>query len=204
MAKTGGISGVAVAGAAAGGLLVYAGLRDVNPLQALRDVLSGAPPPVLAGSGLPHVTGNTVAGAVPGTEAGRIVASARQYLGVPYRWGGASPSAGFDCSGLVTWVLHHDVGLNLPSNTHTVTGQFLVWSGATTVPASSRQAGDLVCWANHIAICTGPSTMIEAPGAGGAVRETRLRTAGAVFRRVKNQSVSTTDVPNTRLGGTAF
>ena len=50
----------------------------------------------------------------PMSLAQRAVTIARGQLGVPYRWGGASPS-GFDCSGLVMWV-YGRLGLSLPHN----------------------------------------------------------------------------------------
>src|SRR3954463_6812881 len=77
-------------------------------------------------------TGTATSGFGQGAGAA-IAAAAHKYLGVRYVWGGADPS-GFDCSGLVTWVLHHDLGYQLPSNSHTITGQWLVWSGAADVP----------------------------------------------------------------------
>jgi cell wall-associated NlpC family hydrolase len=118
----------------------------------------------LATGGLISDTGGgTVVPAVAtsGDLGGRIAAQAQHYLGVPYRWGGADPS-GWDCSGMVTYVLHHDLGLNLPDNGHTVSQSFLTWSGARTVPAEQCQAGDLICWITHIAIATGPTTGIGA------------------------------------------
>ncbi|HXW36064.1 MAG TPA: NlpC/P60 family protein, partial [Acidimicrobiales bacterium] len=42
-----------------------------------------------------------------------VVADARQYLGVPYQWGGTSPTTGFDCSGFVQHV-YGDLGIALP------------------------------------------------------------------------------------------
>src|SRR5205814_283952 len=44
------------------------------------------------------------------------VAAATRALGVPYVWGGASPEAGFDCSGLVQWA-YRQVGVDLPRTT---------------------------------------------------------------------------------------
>lgn len=190
MAQDKQISGTAVAAASAGGVLIYAALRNVTPLQALKDVLSGKPlaVPSTAGTKISDVVAGQAAQvqAATGGLGSKIVTAARQYIGVPYRWGGATP-AGFDCSGLVTYVLHHDLGLVLPSNAHTVTMGFLYWRGATTIPASQRQPGDLVCWTGHIAIYSGNGKMIEAPHAGAKVRETNLRSAGAVFRRVNTQ-----------------
>ena len=43
----------------------------------------------------------------------RVVAYARHFLGIPYSYGGASPSTGFDCSGLVRFVYGH-FGIVLP------------------------------------------------------------------------------------------
>src|SRR5919109_2907468 len=47
-----------------------------------------------------------------GTLGSKAVAIAERYLGVPYRWGGADPLTGFDCSGLVMYV-YAQLGINL-------------------------------------------------------------------------------------------
>jgi len=209
MAQRGGISGTAVASATAGAVLIYAALADVTPLGALKAILSGKAPGITnAGTPVAGLINSGVAGAIAGIDARNasghpeIAGAARKYLGIPYKWGGATP-AGFDCSGLVTYVLVHDIGMtNLPSSVHTTTIPFLVWKGAVTV-AGPPVAGDLICWTGHIAIASGNGMMIEAPHAGANVREVKARLAGATIRRVIIASTAT-GVPDTKQPGVAF
>lgn len=144
--------------------------------------------------------------ASPGAAAGGLVASgpnagiaaaAMRYVGVPYRWGGETPD-GWDCSGFVTWVLHRHFGLQLPSNAHTTSAQFLVWGGAATIPRSAAAAGDLVCWASHVGIAVDGSRMVNAPGRGrrtqvqsiwGAPVIRRVRVAGAAAKQQQRGGV---------------
>lgn len=178
------VNGIALATIVAGGILTYAGMRDITPLAALKALISLKPPPVgTVGTPLANATPQTWTASPPSSLGQTIADAARKYVGVPYKWGGYTPS-GFDCSGLVTYVLHHDCGVNLPDNNHTVTGQFMVWSGAMTIQASTIMPGDLVCWPTHVAISSASGKMIEAPGVGQKVRETNLRTGGALIRRV--------------------
>lgn len=166
MAGQGAISVGAVATAAAGSVLLWSGLTGRKVTLVLRELLSGGDPSKVASE---QVANLAVQGAefglnlVGGSALGQAIASdALKYKGVPYRWGGATPS-GWDCSGFVTYVLHHDLGYNLPSNAHTTSQLFYVWSGATTVPTNQMQPGDLACWMTHIGIVVGPNQMINAP-----------------------------------------
>lgn len=68
-----------------------------------------------------------------------IVATAKQYLGVRYVYGGASPS-GFDCSGF-TMYIYQQYGYSLP---HTATGQWQSGLGTRIWGISALQPGDLV------------------------------------------------------------
>lgn len=204
-----------------GTTLVYFAINDVPLLDGFRALLKGK---VLTGpqvgakkGGVAAALGDiadkartaantpTAAGSATfGTSSspGQAIADdARRYLGVPYKWGGADPS-GFDCSGLVTWVLHHDLGYNLPSNTHTVTGQFLVWGGATDVARSSAQAGDLCCSMGHIGIAVDGSNMIHAPDLGEVVKVGPIQ-AGMAIRRVTTPSTYAQNEKDTtqRWGG---
>ena len=206
-----GVSGLALGVTAGGMLLVYAGVANATVSDTIRALLRGERPPSrpstleAARGDVGRSLGAAVAraanqatgvvdagigvagtGSQPaGTRGQQIAAFAASYLGVPYVFGGADPSKGVDCSGLVTWVLHHDMGINLPSNSHTVTGQFLVWSGAVTVPRPPA-AGDLICWPSHIGIAIDSTTMVHAPGTGQRVKTTNIWwTPAPIVRRVK-------------------
>lgn len=95
----------------------------------------------------------------------QVVSIAMQYLGVPYVWGGESPS-GFDCSGLVAYV-YAQVGINLP---HYTVSQW-DYPGAVSVPRDQLQPGDLVFFdgLGHVGIYIGNNEFIHAPHTGTVV-----------------------------------
>lgn len=97
---------------------------------------------------------------VPPTLAERAVNLARAQLGVPYVWGGASP-AGFDCSGLVSWV-YGRLGITLPHNAAALYGV------GRPVPVSAMHPGDLVFFSGlgHVGLYVGHGRMIHAPQSG--------------------------------------
>ena len=102
--------------------------------------------------------------APPPTQYSGVVGIAMQYLGVPYVWGGASPS-GFDCSGLVMYV-YAQVGVSLP---HYTGAQ---WAMGVPVAYSDLQPGDLVFFdgLGHVGIYIGGGEFIHAPHTGDVVR----------------------------------
>lgn len=181
----GGISGVAVAAVAAGALLVVAGVRDSDIRAALRDILSGKAPigrePV---AGL-SVGGDLAGAAVAASERGAaIAAAARTWLDppVPYKWAGTTRS-GVDCSGLVYRCLQ---AAGVQVNRKTSYG-YRLWSGAVDIPRGQCAPGDLVCYTGHIAVATGPDTMIHAarPGTNVVERSIYKGQGGPIIRRVK-------------------
>jgi len=99
-----------------------------------------------------------------GSGAGHAAAAsiALRYLGVPYVYGGASPS-GFDCSGLVMYV-YAQLGISLP---HYTVAQ---WNA--TQPVSSPAPGDLVFFngLGHVGIYIGGGRFVNAPHTGSVVR----------------------------------
>lgn len=102
-----------------------------------------------------------------GSGRSAVVAIAQRYLGVPYVYGGASPS-GFDCSGL-TMYCYAQIGIGLA---HGATDQ---QHASTPVPISALQPGDLVFFGSssysyHVGIYVGGGSMIDAPHTGAVVR----------------------------------
>ncbi len=103
--------------------------------------------------------------APPSSYGGGVVSIAMQYLGVPYVWGGASPS-GFDCSGLVVYAFAQAGRPGLPHYTGAL------WNMGYAVAYSSLQAGDLVFFygGGHVGIYIGGGQFIHAPHTGDVVK----------------------------------
>jgi cell wall-associated NlpC family hydrolase len=100
---------------------------------------------------------------------GRRVANiALRYLGIPYRWAGASPS-GFDCSGFVMFV-YGRVGVALPHNSTQL------WSRGRRVGLSRLAPGDVVFFngLSHVGIYMGSGRFVHSPHSGDVVKISRL------------------------------
>lgn len=110
----------------------------------------------------------------PPPSSGGAASIAMGYLGVPYVWGGASPS-GFDCSGLVMYV-YAQLGIYLP---HSASAQY--YSG-TPISYSELAPGDLVFFGSpigHVGIYIGGGSMIHAPFEGQVVSITGVSGGGS-------------------------
>jgi cell wall-associated NlpC family hydrolase len=91
-----------------------------------------------------------------------------QYLGVPYSWGGSTPS-GFDCSGLVAYA-YAQVGVSLPHSSYSQYGY------GVSVSKDELQPGDLVFFdgLGHVGIYIGGGQFIHAPHTGDVVKISSL------------------------------
>lgn len=98
------------------------------------------------------------------TNAAGVIAYAKQFLGVPYVWGGTQPS-GFDCSGFTQYVFKHKAGITLPRNSYVQTLY------GKSVSKENLQPGDLVFFdtkgvndgnVSHVGIYIGNGQMIHA------------------------------------------
>jgi peptidoglycan DL-endopeptidase CwlO len=106
-----------------------------------------------------------------GTLGQQAAALAQQYLGVPYVWGGASPS-GFDCSGLVVYV-YGRLGVSLPHYTVSL------WNSGAHVSRDQLAPGDLVFFysLDHVGIYLGGGLFIHAPHTGTVVQISSLNSS---------------------------
>lgn len=114
-----------------------------------------------------------------------VVDKARQYLGVPYLWGGTDPKTGLDCSGF-TQLVYKSVGINLPR----VSSQQAT-AGSPVASLADAQPGDLLFFdyspdrpgIDHVGIYMGDGKMIAAPQPGDVVK---VQSVGqpTVIRRV--------------------
>lgn len=103
-----------------------------------------------------------------------VTQTARSQIGVPYRSGGANPSSGFDCSGLVQWC-YASHGFSLPRRTEDM------MRAGVPVDKEDLIPGDLVFfnvsrkrWGLHVGMYSGAGRFIHSPTPGSKVREESL------------------------------
>ena len=92
-------------------------------------------------------------------------------VGVPYRWGGASPASGFDCSGLVYWT-YRKLGIALPHSS------YALYDRGRAVARSHMEPGDVLFFDGngHVGLYIGRGRMVHAPHSGLDVQVVSLAT----------------------------
>jgi cell wall-associated NlpC family hydrolase len=140
-------------------LILVAGCTQSVASRSSRDVLASV---ILAGA--PKSPASTA-------SASRVLGTAEEYVGVPYKWGGESPRTGFDCSGYVRYVFaEHGVRLPRTSREQATAGD------RVAARVSSLRQGDLMLFAesgsriSHVAIYAGGRRFIHSSSSGGGVR----------------------------------
>jgi cell wall-associated NlpC family hydrolase len=158
--------------------------------QAVGGSASGAAA-TTAANGAGGATGGAYSGTVGGTGSGtaaqmEAVQEAESQLGVAYVFGGASPSQGFDCSGLVQWAWGQ-AGVSIPRTTE------VQWPALTHVSLDALEPGDLLFYYNldsddevdHVVMYVGSGpygtdTVIQAPFTGATVSYSPIFTDGLI------------------------
>ncbi len=119
----------------------------------------------------------------PGVGAGlplaeRVVDTALDAMGEPYRWGGTNTEEGFDCSGLV-WYAYDAHGIEIPRTSR----EQAEIGRAVAADLAVLEAGDILLFSNrpgvvtHVGLYVGDRRFIHATTSGG-VRVGRLDGAG--------------------------
>ncbi|OKA23106.1 peptidase P60 [Pseudomonas versuta] len=103
-------------------------------------------------------------------QSSTVLSRAVNVLGTPYRWGGSSPSKGFDCSGLVKYAFNDVAAVDLPR-----TSSEMASGHGQKVERKDLKPGDLLFFniksrkVNHVAIYLGNDRFIHAPRRGKSV-----------------------------------
>ncbi len=120
-------------------------------------------------------TGNNTPSSDAGGDAGlgrQIADYGCQFIGNPYVYGGTSLTNGTDCSGFTQAVFAH-FGVRLPRDS---TSQRFV---GTSVPYEQARAGDLICYAGHVAIYIGNGQIVHA-----STERTGIKISNATYRTI--------------------
>lgn len=115
--------------------------------------------------------------AITSYSADSIIEEAKKYLGVPYVWGGDSPSEGFDCSGYVQWVTNEVTGILLP---RTAKEQH-IYLNQNNKDLKKINKGDIVFFntngshVSHVGIALNNNEFIHSPNRNSKIRIDRFK-----------------------------
>ena len=99
-----------------------------------------------------------------GSGLGQSVANyAVKFVGNPYVYGGTSLTNGADCSGFI-WAVYRQYGYGLPRNSAAMR------SAGREVSYEAAQAGDIVCYAGHVALYLGGGRIVHASTARTGIK----------------------------------
>lgn len=102
-----------------------------------------------------------------------VIATAKSQIGRPYKYGGAEPGTGFDCSGLILWT-YKQHGVKVPRQARDQANHGKV------VKKSQLQLGDIVVFrisgrsGYHTGLYSGQGKFVHSPSSGKKIREDNM------------------------------
>jgi uncharacterized protein YgiM (DUF1202 family) len=144
---------------------IFSDLLRISPMAVRRVPVTNDIPALPVRTTVARASGGG-GGPVNVAASGDVAGFATQFIGYRYVWGGSSPSRGFDCSGLTSYV-YRQFGVGLP---HSAAAQFSTRYGAMIGSMNNLAPGDLMFFANtggrrgisHVAIYIGGGQMVHA------------------------------------------
>ncbi len=149
---------------------IFSDLMRVSPMAVRRVPVTNDIPALPVRTVAATRSNGSSGGAAPARvnipASGDVASFAVQFVGSRYVWGGSSPSRGFDCSGLTSYV-YRQFGVGLP---HSAAAQYSNRYGAVIGNMGSLAPGDLMFFAgtggrggiSHVAIYIGGGQMVHA------------------------------------------
>lgn len=163
MGTRAGVPGIAVALTAGGALLIYAGVRGVTPVTALREVAAGQTEPIgsvaarlddSVGGGISYASASS--GPAPAGTHPEIADASSRYRADRYSQMKRAQPGWSDCSSFAAKCMRA-AGINVGNLTTT---GFMAWSGLQRIPKGQIARGDLLINAVHMAIALDGATAI--------------------------------------------
>lgn len=165
MAARPGVSGVAVGLTAGGALLIYAGIRGVSPVTALREVAAGQTEPVgsvavrlddSVTGGMSYASASSPSGGAPAGTHPEIADAAMRYRGDRYSKARRAQVGYSDCSSFAAKAMRA-AGIDVGNLT---TWGFLAWPALRRIDKGEIARGDLLINQTHMAIALDGATAI--------------------------------------------
>jgi len=112
-----------------------------------------------------------------------LISEARKFLGVPYLWGGITPS-GFDCSGFVRAIFTR-FGYDLPRDTK---DQIKI---GRNIKRTSIKTGDMLFFKRHVGLAIGKDNIIHCSVSNAGVQINSLNVGADNYSKVLDESFVT-------------
>lgn len=137
-------------------------------------MMSLTPTTAQAEDSLANLISNVTNTSQTSDKASSLIAKAKNFIGLPYRFGGTSPTSGFDCSGFMQYVYKETANITLPRTSGSMA------QVGSKVSRDELQAGDMVFFSHsggrisHVGMYIGEGRFIHSPSTGKTISITSL------------------------------